>query len=46
MPFRGGSFLNTGSAGVFALNLNEPRSNTWNNEGFRSALFQSKQGLD
>lgn len=46
MPFRGGSFLNGAQAGVFALNLNEPRSNSWNNAGFRSALFQSKQGLD
>ena len=39
LPFRGGSFLNTSNAGVFALNLNEPRSYSDHNIGFRSALF-------
>nr|DAY47037.1 MAG TPA: TREPONEMA DENTICOLA VARIABLE PROTEIN 1 FUNCTION, PERIODONTAL DISEASE [Caudoviricetes sp.] len=38
MPFRGGGFNNSSNAGVFALNLNNPRSNTWDDLGFRSAL--------
>lgn len=46
MPFRGGSFnSNQSQAGVFALYLNDPRSNTNHSIGFRSALFQSKTGI-
>ncbi|MBZ4669405.1 MAG: hypothetical protein JG775_2558 [Defluviitaleaceae bacterium] len=36
---RGGNFTNGGSAGVFALNLNNERTNSNNNVGFRSALL-------
>lgn len=39
LPFRGGSFNNGSNAGVFALNVNNPRTNTDNNRGFRSALL-------
>ena len=35
MPVRGGGFNNSSNAGVFALNLNNPRSNTWDDLGFR-----------
>ena len=38
LPVRGGGFNNSSNAGVFALNLNNPRSNTWDSIGFRSAL--------
>nr|DAP80774.1 MAG TPA: TREPONEMA DENTICOLA VARIABLE PROTEIN 1 FUNCTION, PERIODONTAL DISEASE [Caudoviricetes sp.] len=38
LPFRGGAFWYCSGAGVFALNLNNPRSNTWDSIGFRSAL--------
>ena len=37
--FRGGSFNNTSNAGVFALNCNNPRTNSSNNIVFRSALL-------
>lgn len=39
LPFRGGSFLNTSNAGVFALYMNNPRSYSDHNIGFRSALL-------
>ena len=42
LPFRGGSFWNFETAGVFALNLNNPRSNTNPSIGFRSALFHMR----
>lgn len=38
MPIAGGNWNNGASAGVFALNLNNLRSNSNNNIGFRSAL--------
>ena len=38
LPLRGGNYGNTGSAGVFALNINNARSNSGWNVGFRSAL--------
>ena len=39
LPFRGGSFLNTSNAGVFACDLQNPRSYSSGAIGFRSALF-------
>ena len=39
LPLRGGNWYNTASAGVFALNLNNPRANSNSNVGFRSALL-------
>jgi hypothetical protein len=38
LPFRGGNWNNGANAGVFALNLTNPRSNVNTNIGFRSAL--------
>ena len=38
LPFRGGSFATNSPAGVFALNLNVPRSYSNSNYGFRSAF--------
>ena len=38
LPFRGGNWNNGAGAGVFALNLNNPRSNVNTNVGFRAAL--------
>ncbi len=38
LPFRGGDFGNGVGAGVFALNFNNPRSNSNINVGFRAAL--------
>lgn len=38
LPIRGGNWDNGANAGVFALNLNNPRSNSDNDIGFRSAL--------
>lgn len=35
MPFRGGNWDNGSNAGVFAVNLNDPRSNSNHNVGFR-----------
>lgn len=37
VPFRGSNFNNTSNGGVGALNLNNARSNSNNNIGFRSA---------
>ncbi len=42
MPLRGGNYGNVGQAGVFALNLNNRRSNSYHNVGFRAALPQSQ----
>jgi RNA-directed DNA polymerase len=39
MALRGGNWNNGADAGVFALNLNNLRSNTNTNIGFRPALF-------
>ena len=38
VAIRGGNWNNTSNAGVFNLNLNNPRSNTNDNNGFRAAL--------
>lgn len=38
MPICGGNWNNTSNAGVFYVNLNNPRSNSNTNIGFRSAL--------
>ena len=38
MPICGGNWNNEAKAGVFAVNLNNPRSNVNWNIGFRSAL--------
>lgn len=40
LPYRGGSFYNTSSAGLGALGLSDPRSNSYVSVGFRSALFE------
>lgn len=37
LPLRGGNWHEAGRAGVFALNLNNPRVNSWDNVGFRAA---------
>ena len=37
LPLRGGSWHNSAGAGVFALNFNESRANSWDNVGFRAA---------
>jgi len=39
MPIRGGNWNNGANAGLFALNLNNPRSNSNSNIGFRPALL-------
>ena len=39
---RGGNWNNGTQAGVFALNLNNRRSNSYHNVGFRAALPQSQ----
>ena len=38
LPICGGNWNNTSNAGVFNVNLNNERSNTNDNIGFRSAL--------
>ena len=38
LPLRGGQWTDSSWAGVFALNLNVARTNSWNNVGFRAAL--------
>ena len=45
LPLRGGDWGNTSGAGVFALNLNEPRAMSNHNIGFRAA-FLSGQMLE
>ena len=43
LPLRGGSFNgNQTRAGVFALNLNEPRANSNHNIGFRAAFLSGQ----
>lgn len=42
LPIRGGAWNNGANAGVFSLNLNNPRSNANNNIGFRLALTKSR----
>ena len=37
LPLRGGCWMDESRAGVFALNFNDPRVNSWNNVGFRAA---------
>lgn len=39
LPIVGGNWNNAANAGVFYLNLNNPRSNSNHNIGFRSALL-------
>jgi hypothetical protein len=46
LPYRGGNWNNTSNAGVFYLNLNNGRSNSNNNRGFRSALSSKPEGIN
>lgn len=48
LPIRGSAFNNTSNSGPSALNLNNPRSNSNDNIGFRSALplCQEAYGYD
>ena len=39
MPIAGGNWNNGANAGVFNVNLNNPRTNANGNIGFRSALL-------
>lgn len=39
LPICGGNWNNTSNAGVFNVNLNNPRTNANGNIGFRSALL-------
>jgi len=41
-PYRGGNWTNGANAGVFALNLNNARSNVNTNIGFRAAFSHSQ----
>ena len=43
IPVRGGNWGNGEGAGVFALGLGNPRSNSWTLIGGRSAFFKKKQ---
>jgi len=43
LPIRGGNWNNGVNAGVFALNLNNSRSNANTNIGFRPALGESQK---
>ena len=43
IPFRGGGWSDGESAGVFYLDLSNPRSNSWTYHGGRSAFFKKKQ---
>lgn len=43
LPYRGGNWNNGAIAGVFALNLNNPRSNANTNIGARPALVQCQR---
>jgi len=45
MALRGGNWNNGVQAGVFALNLNNLRSNTNTNIGFRPALYDSQKAM-
>ena len=42
-PVRGGTWYVGEGAGVFYLNLHDPRSNSWTGHGGRSAFFKKKQ---
>ncbi|TCI25586.1 hypothetical protein EVJ32_09705 [Exiguobacterium sp. SH5S4] len=42
VPIRGGNWNNSSNAGVFYLNLNNPRSNANTNLGFRSAVLSRR----
>ena len=43
LPIRGGNWNNGSNAGVFALNLNNARSNSNTNIGFRPALGERQK---
>ena len=43
LPIRGGNWNNAANSGVFALNLNNARSNANSNIGFRPALGESQK---
>lgn len=43
LPYRGGNWTNGVSAGMFALNLNNPRAKSGNNIGFRAALLSKPE---
>jgi hypothetical protein len=43
LPIRGGNWNNGANAGVFALNLNNPRTNSNTNIGARPALVQCQK---
>ena len=48
LPIAGGNWNNGASAGVFALNLNNPRSNRNSNIGARpdfASLLKSRKGI-
>lgn len=45
VPIRGGNWNNSSNAGVFYLNLNNPRSNANTNLGFRSAVLSRRSRL-
>ena len=45
MPICGGNWNNTSNAGVFNVNLNNPRTNANGNIGFRSALLSYARNL-
>lgn len=45
LPIRGSSFNNASNSGPSALNLNNPRSNSNDNIGFRSALPLYQEAL-
>lgn len=40
LPIRGSAFNNTSNSGASALNLNNPRSDSYDNVGFRSAFYE------
>ena len=43
LPIAGGNWNNGSNAGVFALNVNNRRSNSNGNIGFRSALLRPSE---
>ena len=42
LPLRGGNWNDQSRAGVFALNLNNPRANSGSNIGFRAAFLSGQ----
>lgn len=44
LPIAGGNWNNGSNAGVFDLNVNNRRSNSNGNIGFRSALLRTSEG--